>query len=255
MSPKRRKPVRLPEECIHTIAQTLGITVSPEAAKFLAPNAEYQLRKLIQSSKSYMRHSKRSRLITRDVSRAHKAHFGKSLFGHHGQNGAPGFVQVTNGIFVEAEAIQIQALKDLYMKPLPRVQRSGLEASFLTTGKPLSTAALRAATESIDNFVKCMRAILVSRDDSLLDATLRNMPEYGEAQVRELISLSQHLTHSNATQSGDTIVLCYVLRLLGALLIRNRVQSEIFNDNLLPIILTCLLDKHPLRLFLEQLMD
>lgn len=116
MSPKRKKPVRLPEETIHTIAQTVGVTLTPEVAKLLAPDAEYRLRELIRNAKSYMRHSKRTRLTVQDISLAHKLHLGKTLLGH-GQKGPSGFAQVTNGVFVEADSIQ--ALHDIYVKPLP----------------------------------------------------------------------------------------------------------------------------------------
>lgn len=129
MSPKRRKPVRLPEECIHTIAQTVGVTLTPEVAKLLAPDAEYRLRELIRNAKSYMRHSKRTRLTVQDISLAHKLHLGSTLLGH-GQEGPSGFAQVTNGVFVEADSIQ--ALHEIFVKPLPRSNPStSLKASWI----------------------------------------------------------------------------------------------------------------------------
>lgn len=89
-----------------------------------------------------------------------------------------------------------------------------------------------------------MRAILLNHDEPLLGATLRALPQLNKSQMNELVSLLTHITNDNATPGGNSSFLYNALRMTCKLFISDPATAEMYNDDLIPIILTCLLGKH-----------
>lgn len=89
-----------------------------------------------------------------------------------------------------------------------------------------------------------MRAILLNQDEPLLDATLRALPQLNNHEMNQLVSLLTRITNDNASQVGNTVFLYNALRMTCKLFISDPVTAEMYNDDLIPIILTCLLGKH-----------
>ena len=69
-------------ETIQSIVAQLGLPpLQPECAITMAPSVEYHLREVIQEASKFMRHSKRTTLLTRDVNNALRSMGIEQLFG------------------------------------------------------------------------------------------------------------------------------------------------------------------------------
>lgn len=74
---------RLQPTTVNVIAQSISHLpmVAPSASRYLAPDAEYRIRQLIQDALKFMRHSKRNRLLTDDVNSALRLRNTDPIFG------------------------------------------------------------------------------------------------------------------------------------------------------------------------------
>jgi|YelNatPaOPRAMG01_1025707.scaffolds.fasta_scaffold23452_2 transcription initiation factor TFIID subunit 6 len=80
---------------VHVIAATVGIArLREDVAAYLATDAEYRLREIIQEAGKFMRHSKRRRLKTSDIAAALRLRNLEPLYGFSSNESAP-FVGVT----------------------------------------------------------------------------------------------------------------------------------------------------------------
>eukprot|EP00743_Colponemidia_sp_Colp-15_P006912 GILK01007461.1.p1 GENE.GILK01007461.1~~GILK01007461.1.p1 ORF type:complete len:481 (+),score=78.26 GILK01007461.1:44-1444(+) len=76
-------------ECIKVISESCGIpNLSDEVALAIAPDAEYRVREIIQEALKFMRHSKRERMTSDDVSNALRLLNISPLFGYSSPNPA-----------------------------------------------------------------------------------------------------------------------------------------------------------------------
>ena len=64
------------------VRQTGQQSLTPETANAMAPSVEYHLREVIQEASKFMRHSKRTTLLTRDVNNALRSMGIEQLFGY-----------------------------------------------------------------------------------------------------------------------------------------------------------------------------
>jgi len=111
----------LTEETIRAIAHSIDITgLSEEAAKALAPDAEYHLRQLLQDALKFARHGRRTRLTTEDVNAALRARNVEPVYGFANRRDAAKYVRAAGApdlLFALDRELPLGPLID---RPLPK---------------------------------------------------------------------------------------------------------------------------------------
>ncbi|KAJ1992097.1 histone H4-like TAF Taf6, SAGA complex subunit [Dimargaris cristalligena] len=113
-----------PKEIIKNISESIGIlNLKDEVATALSQDVEYRIYEIIQEAAKFMRHSKRTKLLTEDIDYALRARNVEPLYGH-GAFGETTFKKVSalaEDIYVvEDEEFDFEKLLSTPLPPAPR---------------------------------------------------------------------------------------------------------------------------------------
>ena len=105
-------------ETIQAIVRQTGLqSLTPETANAMAPSVEYHLREVIQEASKFMRHSKRTTLLTRDVNNALRSMGIEQLFGFSSSEPLRFVHQPGHNVYTVHDPIL--SLGDVVNQPLP----------------------------------------------------------------------------------------------------------------------------------------
>ncbi|OQR84460.1 transcription initiation factor TFIID subunit 6 [Achlya hypogyna] len=263
----------LREESIAVIGQSLGLdNLRKGCASELAPEVEFRLREIIQDAIKFQRHARRETLTTRDINHALSARNMEVLYGYGGGDGMS-YRKVAPGLFVPEDPEV--AVTDILNAPLPLCplvpsvnmhwlavegvqpqipENDVLEASFgarsatsiadpAFTGdvvrKPLVKHVL---TDEMQLYYTKVTEAIKSDDFARQQAaytSLTNDP--GLHQLMPYFSrfIYEEVKHSN----HNLALLSSVLRMARALLLNAGLRIELYLHQMIPAILTCILNK------------
>ncbi|KAJ3039335.1 Transcription initiation factor TFIID subunit 6 [Rhizophlyctis rosea] len=110
-----------PKETVQSIADTVGVQLKEEVANALVQDVEYRLREIINESKKFMHHSKRSKLLSEDINCALRVRNVEPLYGY--TTGSPSTFRIIPQVsqrlyYVDDQEID---LDEVIYGPLPSV--------------------------------------------------------------------------------------------------------------------------------------
>jgi transcription initiation factor TFIID subunit 6 len=268
-------------ETIQTIVAQLGLPpLQSECAITMAPSVEYHLREVIQEASKFMRHSKRTTLLTRDVNNALRSMGIEQLFGFSSseplrfvKHERPGIFTVHDPL-LRLDAVVNQPLPACPVEPTlgahwmsiegvqpaipenPQAQPSGVGPAAAASVQEGATGAQKI--ESEDSKVVPRVKHVLSRElqlyyDSVTEAITQGTRVQQDAALKSLGSdagfqeLVPYLTlfvSDTVTHSLRNLDLLHVLmRGVHALLDNPHVALAPYIHQLVPAILTCVVGK------------
>jgi len=271
-------------ESIQTIIAQLGMPpLQPDCAITMAPSVEYHLREVIQEASKFMRHSKRTTLLTRDVNNALRSMGIEQLFGFSSSDPLRFVKHERPGIFtvhdplLSLSAVVNQPLPACPVEPSlgahwmsiegvqpaipenPQAKASGPAAEGAAAGAAAQGGAEGAKPiKSEDSEVVPRVKHVLSRElqlyhDSVTDAITQGTRVQQDAALKSLASdagyqeLVPYLTlfvSDTVTHSLRNLDLLHVLmRAVYSLLTNPHVGLAPYIHQLIPAILTCVVGK------------
>mmetsp|Transcript_36284 Transcript_36284/g.94356 ORF Transcript_36284/g.94356 Transcript_36284/m.94356 type:complete len:490 (-) Transcript_36284:519-1988(-) len=269
--------VTLPSKMVKNVAESVGVSsdrVEDDVASRIAQDATYRLREVITDAIKFMQHSKRHKLTTDDMEAAFRIRNVKGIYGHHGEEDKK-FVQVPtmNDMFVLDE--KDIDFKDLSKIPLPEiplepdffahwlavegvqpdiVQNPGSTVQEAQTEKKEKKKKLFAqslpAQPLVDHVVPkelqlyYERAVesLTSADDGIVNAVIESLQS--EPGLHQLLPYFVQFFKDQVVQKLTNLPrLVTVIRSIRALFDNKYLNVEPYLDQIMPVVLTCLVGK------------
>lgn len=232
-------PPRITPDFIQIIAQTLPDLppLAPELPALLASQTEYHLRTVIRLAKNYMHHSKRTTLTVGDISLACKRRDSQPFLGyrptsHSDQHFAP--VPHAQGLWVCTD--DVVQLERVLTADLPPVQRPvGIEGKWIV---------INEGPEEHDLVGDVADAIKAGGEEKLHVVCARiEAVEAGPARLAALVAYVRKCVEENARSGGNSDVLRHTARVICAMFGTRYFGVEVFVDDLMQALLTCLLGR------------
>lgn len=231
---------RLTSDFIQVISQTVpGLPpLAPDLPPLLASHAEYHLRTVIHLAKKYMHHSKRTTLTDHDISLACKRRDRQPYLGYGaGPDLYDCFVKVpeARGLWVHND--DIVQLEDIIKADLPPPSRAvGIEGMWIVVGE--GDEEEDDLVEEIDHAIQGGVEEQVER----VCAKVETM-EAGYGRIKNLVTYVKRRVEENARSGGSSDVLRYIVRVIYAMFGTRWFGVEVFIDDLMQALLTCMLGK------------
>lgn len=241
-SPHPKHPRLLPRltpDFIQVISQTVpGLPpLTPDLPPLLASHAEYQLRTVIHLAKKYMHHSKRATLTADDISLACKRRDRQPFLGYGASPDLYNYfisVPEADGLWVHAD--DVVKLQDVIIADLPPESRGvGIAGNWIIVEEGGKEGAL---LEEIDEAIEGGVEEQVER----VCAKVETM-EAGYGRMTGLVSYVRRRVGENARSGGSSDVLRYIVRVICAMFGTRWFGVEVFMDDLMQALLTCMLGK------------
>lgn len=104
-----------PKETVSLIAESIGINLKDDISNLLIQDTEYRTREIIIEAVKFARHSKRKKLLPRDINSALQTKNVQKLYGYHTEKE---IIKTANLYYLQDEEVD---LEELVSKPLPPV--------------------------------------------------------------------------------------------------------------------------------------
>ena len=228
---KRKRSTSISEDTIQALSQALNMPLGSTCCQILAPNSEYYIREVIQLSKTFMRHSKRTHMLPDDLQRAIKSRERR----YASPTGEEAFDTLYRDSSRRGETLL--SLTDIYKQPIPQGKPEGdLSAEWLKERDSGSSLCL--------NFVKRLDSVFGDTDKSLLMAMFKELR--GSLSVSALghtINVLMYHTERSASLDENNNILYKAALLTAALLSKPCISIDYYTEPLVKLGLTQMLNR------------
>lgn len=228
---KRKRSTSISDETFQALSQALKIPLAPTCCQILAPNSEFYIREVIQLSKTFMRHSKRTHMLPDDLDRAIKARERR----YAPPDGEEGFDTIYRDALVRNDPIV--NLQDLYKQPIPPGRADGAVVGEWVKER-MEDATL------CHRFVKRLDDVFANSDKSLLTSMFKELraPLSGKALSHTITLLTKHTVENASLDDNDNVLYKSAL-LTAALLSKPCISVDYYTESLVKLGLTQLLTR------------
>ncbi|KAF0699684.1 Aste57867_9761 [Aphanomyces stellatus] len=263
----------LREESIAVIAQSIGLdNLSKGCAAELAPEIEFRLREIIQDAMKFKSHARRDRLTTKDINHALSTRNMEILYGYGAGTGNVTFRKISPGLYVTDDPEVPVA--DILNAPLPvcplepsvhmhwlavegvqpKIPENDVDdsstATYITsisdpafTGdvqrKPLVKHVL---TDEMQLYYEKVTEAIKADDFNRQQAAFASLTK--DPGLHQLLPYFSKFIYDEVKNSQrDLVLLTSILRMARCLLSNQSLRIELYLEQLIPSILTCVLNR------------
>ncbi|KAH9093789.1 hypothetical protein Ae201684P_016411 [Aphanomyces euteiches] len=263
----------LREESIAVIAQSIGLTsLSKGCAAELAPEIEFRLREIIQDAMKFKAHARRDRLTTRDINHALSARNMEILYGYGAGNKSVTFRNISPGLFVTDDPEV--PVSEILNAPLPlcpvepsvhmhwlavegvqpKIPENDVDdastATYTTSiTDPSFTGAVQrkplvkhVLTDEMQLYYDKVTEAIKGGDFNRQQAAYVSLGK--DPGLHQLLPYFSKFIYDEVKNSQrDLVLLSSILRMARSLLSNESLRIELYLEQLIPSILTCVLNR------------